>query len=127
MKIASTIAALFLFAASAFAGTGKVTLAWDPITDPTVTEVKVYFGTASGVYGTPIVLTIVPPATTLPTQTTVPNLNNGATYFFAITAVALEPDSSLLESLFSNEVSTKIPFAPPAAPTNLKITNTAAK
>ena len=125
-KLAALFSILFL-ALSAFAGTGKVTLAWDPITDPTVTSVKVYFGTASGVYGTPLVVAPVPPSTTVPTTVTVTGLNNGTTYFFAVTAVATEFDLSILESGFSAEVSAKVPFAPPSAPTNLKITNTAAK
>jgi hypothetical protein len=129
MKIKALFTSLLLIAGSAFAGsTGKVSLAWDATTDPTITEVKIYYGTASGVYGTtPIVLPIVPPATSVPTTVTVTGLVNSTTYFFAATYVGAEPDGTFLESLFSNEVNTKVPYAPPAAPTNLKEVSAVAK
>ena len=74
-----------------------VTLQWDPNSESDLAGYKIYFGTASGVYGTPI---------TIGTQTsvTVTGLAPG-TYFFAVTAFT----TAGLESGFSNEVSKTIP------------------
>jgi hypothetical protein len=73
---------------------GDVSLAWDPSVSEGVTGYKVYFGSSSGDYGTPI---------TIPNQTsyTVADLPSG-TYYFAVTAFNATGD----ESGFSNEVST---------------------
>jgi hypothetical protein len=77
-----------------------VTLAWDANTEPDLAGYKIYFGTASGVYGAPVTVG-------LQTTYTVTNLAPG-TWFFAVTAI----NNSGLESGFSNEVSTTISGTP---------------
>jgi fibronectin type 3 domain-containing protein len=71
-----------------------VTLAWDPPADPRITGYKVYVGTASGVYSTPIDVGNV-------TSYTLIGLTPGTVYYFVVTTY----DSSGIESVFSNEVS----------------------
>lgn len=78
---------------------GTVTLTWNANTESDVAGYKVYRGTGSGTYGAP--LTTLPKTTTSYTAT---GLQNGTTYFFAITAY----DSAGNESPFSNEVSKSI-------------------
>ena len=72
-----------------------VSLAWDASTSTGITGYKVYVGTASGTYGSPVAIG---------NQTTyaVTGLSAG-TYYFAVTAT-----TSSAESGFSNEVSTTI-------------------
>ena len=77
---------------------GQATLAWDPITNPSVTGCKFYTGTASRVYGTPVDVGFV-------TTYTVKGLLSGHTYYFAVTAY----NSSKQESGFSNEVTYTVP------------------
>jgi hypothetical protein len=72
----------------------QVVLAWDPNTEPTLAGYKVYVGTASGVYSTPINVGNV-------TTYTVLNLAPGSVYFFVVTAF----DVNGFESGWSNEVS----------------------
>jgi len=86
------IAALLWLACAAPALAADVTLAWDANTESNLAGYKVYYGTASRVYGTPI---------TIGTQTTytVTGLTPG-TYYFAVTAY----NTSGLESGYSNEV-----------------------
>ncbi len=84
---------------------GSVTLMWDapttnadgtPLTD--LNGYKIYYGTSSGSYGTPINVSDVNA-----TNYTVDSLSSG-TWCFAITAY----DTSLNESDYSNEVCTNI-------------------
>jgi len=94
------LAAIIFFALGATALASDVTLAWDANTETNLAGYKLYYGTASGVYGAPIVIG---------TQTTytVTGLAPG-TYYFAVTAYNTEG----LESGFSNEVSTTIGASP---------------
>lgn len=91
-----------------------VTLAWDANSEPDLAGYKVYRGTVSGTYGTPVTL----PLSALPNpsapQWTSPSLANGR-YYFAVTAY----NTAGLESGYSNEVSTTI-ATPPAPPRNLR-------
>ena len=81
-----------------------VQLTWDLVPGMSY---NVYFGVASGGYTNKVAVGQTNYATvTLPAR--------GATYYFAVTAMA-----NGLESEFSNEVSFT-PAQPPAAPTNLK-------
>lgn len=76
---------------------GTVTLTWDPSTTTNLAGYKVYMGTASGGYSSPITVGNV-------TSYTISNLGIGNTYYFAVT----DYSSSGLESGFSNEVSKSI-------------------
>jgi len=72
-------------------------LAWDPNAESNLAGYKVYVGTASSVYGTPVDVGLV-------TTFEVINLTKGQTYYFAVTAY-----NSAGESGDSNEVSKTIP------------------
>ena len=76
---------------------GTATLTWDPSTATNLAGYKVYMGTASGGYSSPITVGNV-------TSYTISNLGIGNTYYFAVT----DYSSSGLESGFSNEVSKSI-------------------
>ncbi len=97
---------------TAVAFAGDAVLSWDPNTEPDLAGYKVYSGTASGIYGTPI------DTGNLTTQT-VTGLSSG-TYFFAVTAY----DTSGNESGFSNEVSKTISTSDPTPPILAAITPT---
>ena len=84
---------------------GSLALAWDPVNDPRVAGYKVHYGTSSGNYTAQMEAGNV-------TTSTVPNLVDGATYYFAVTAY----DGSLVQSGFSNEVAGTVPAAPGGAP-----------
>jgi hypothetical protein len=71
-----------------------ITLVWDPNTEPNLAGYKVYVGTASGVYSTPIDVGNV-------TSYVVPGLTAGTLYYFVVSAY----DLSSNESGRSNEVS----------------------
>ena len=75
----------------------KATLSWDPNAGSDLTGYKVYVGTASSVYGTPVDVGLV-------TTFEVINLSKGQTYFFTVTAY-----NSAGESGYSNEGSKTIP------------------
>jgi hypothetical protein len=78
-------------------GTGhaaQATLAWDPNTEADIAGYKVYYGAASKNYGWSVDVGKV-------TTFTVPNLNDGVTYYFAATAY----NTAKVESTFSGEVS----------------------
>jgi hypothetical protein len=90
------IATLLILACSAPAIAADVTLTWDPNGESNLAGYKLYYGNASGVYGTPITLGIQ-------TTYTITSLPPG-TYFFALKAL----NTLGLESGFSNEVSTTI-------------------
>ena len=71
-----------------------IKLAWDPNTESDLAGYKVYYGPASGTYGTPLNVGNV-------TTYTLTGLTYGQTYFIAVTAY----DTSDRESGYSNEVS----------------------
>lgn len=72
------------------------TLAWNAVTDPSLSGYNVKVGTASGLYSRTITVGNV-------TSYTVDSLTNGTTYYFTVTAY-----NSAGESLPSNEVSKSI-------------------
>ena len=90
------IFALLFF--TSIAQAGQVSLAWDPNTQSTLGGYKVYYGQASGNYSTNVDVGEQ-------TSYTVTNLQDGAQYYFAITAY---DTTRTIESGFSNEVSTTI-------------------
>src|ERR1039458_4473272 len=95
--LCGTFAALAPLAAFA---TGTVTLAWDPSTGTNIiANYNVYYGVASATY-----TNVAAAGTNL--TVSVSNLVEGATYYFAATAV----DTFGLESDYSTEVSTLIPI-----------------
>ncbi len=87
---------------SSVLGTQSVTLAWNPVTNASVTGYNVYYGSASGNYtnvtsvGNVIIATIS-------------GLTEGATYYFATTTLS----ASGLESAYSSEVTYTVPNAAP--------------
>ena len=83
---------LFIFSQDIFAA--QIKLAWDANTESDLAGYKVYCGTTSGTYGTPIDAGNV-------TTYTLAGLTLGQTYFIAVTAY----DTSTNESGYSNEVS----------------------
>ena len=76
----------------------QVTLAWDANTSPSIAGYKVYYGSASGSYSYGIDVGNV-------TSYTVPNLQDGTTYYFVMT----DYDNSGQESGYSNQVSNSAP------------------
>ena len=114
MKQAILILSLILLCLPAYAITfrqnpdGTVTLAWDANSETDLAGYKVYWGSTSGTYGTPVTLGKV-------TTFTTPKLANG-TWFFAVTA----HNTGGLESGFSNEVTCIVNVAP-NPPANLRI------
>ncbi|MBP1689088.1 MAG: depolymerase family esterase, partial [Deltaproteobacteria bacterium] len=97
------IALLLLLGTQALAG--SLALAWDPVNDPRVAGYKVHYGTSAGNYTAQIDAGNV-------ATSTVPNLADGATYYFAVTAY----DGSLVQSGFSNEVVGTVSAGAPVAP-----------
>ncbi|ULA67165.1 MAG: Fibronectin type-III domain-containing protein [Nitrospira sp.] len=77
--------------------TTTATLSWMPNTDSDLAGYKVYMGTSSGLYGTPVDVGNV-------TTYTAGNLTVGTTYYFTVTAY----DQSKNESLHSSEVNKSI-------------------
>ena len=77
---------------------GQISLAWDPNTQSTLGGYKVYYGQASGNYSTNVDVGEQ-------TSYTVANLQDGAQYYFAVTAY---DTTRTIESGFSNEVSATI-------------------
>jgi hypothetical protein len=77
------------------AHSAQLTLAWDPNTEADLAGYKIYYGTASGVYGSPINVGNV-------TTYTLTGLIQGQTYFITATAC----DTSNNESGYSNELNT---------------------
>ena len=78
-------------------GNSSASLTWNAVTSQNLAGYKVYFGKASGVYGTPIDVGKV-------TSYVVGNLTTGTTYYFAVTSY----NGSGVESTPSNEVSKSI-------------------
>ncbi len=93
---------LFLFSLVFFSpSTGfsaQVSLAWDPNTEPNLARYKLQYGTSSRNYNQII-------DTGLNVTRTVTNLNDGLTYYFAVTAENTEGASSA----YSNEVTFSAP------------------
>lgn len=89
---------LLAWALSGPAFAAQVSLAWNASTSTAVTGYYVYYGTASRNYPNRVGVGNV-------TSYTVPNLNAGQTYYFAVTA----HDASMAESPHSNEVFTTTP------------------
>lgn len=78
--------------------TGTIaSLTWSAVTDTSLAGYKVYVGTASGRYGTPLDVGNL-------TSYTASNLSLGTTYYFVVTSY----NSSGSESPYSNEVSKSI-------------------
>ena len=96
------VALLLFVAVPAFGGT--TTLAWDPVTSPSLVGYMVYYGPGAGNY---------PSSIDVGNTTTyaVSNLVEGATYHFAATAY----DASHTESGFSNDVSATVSYSAPVA------------
>ena len=88
---------VFFLAWSGHAMAGSATVRWQPNTEPDLQGYRVYYGTASKDYGAPIDVGNV-------TSYTITGLDEGRTYYFAVTAV----DTSGNESGFSSEVSKTI-------------------
>jgi len=93
---------LMLMAVRAFAG--SVALAWDPVSSPALAGYVVYYGPIAGSYTSKIDVGNT-------TVRTVPNLTDGGTYHFAVTAY----DASHKETGFSNDVTITLPAGPPVA------------
>jgi len=98
-KAASPIAPVLNTATS---GNAQVALSWSTVTGATSYSVK--YGTATGVYGTPVVVGNL-------TSYTVPGLTNGTTYYFVVTASNAGGTSSN-----SNQLSAVPQVASPIAP-----------
>jgi len=101
---------LALLAVRAFAG--QATLAWDPSTDPAVTGYSVHYGLASRSYTTKL---DVGKQSTY----TVVNLQEGKTYYYAVSA----RDAAGNQSAFSNEASSTVPYAAPSATLGANVTS----
>ena len=114
--ISVAVSTLILFFYNTNVFSAQITLAWDPNTEPDLAGYKVYYGTASRVYGSPIILGKV-------TTYTLAGLTQGQNYFYSVTA----RDTSGNDSDYSNEVS-GVPSEPTQAytvttnPSGLQIT-----
>jgi hypothetical protein len=104
------LAVLFILICSIPALAGDVTLAWDAVTATGLAGYKVYYGTASRSYGTPL---LTGNQTTYTVNSSY--LSSGHTYYFAVTAY----DTSGNESGYSNEVSKAILAAPDTTPPSI--------
>lgn len=105
-----TLSLSFFFANYALAGTA--TVSWNANTESDLAGYKIYYGTSPrtsscppGDYASSVNIGNV-------TSYTFPNLTNGATYYFSITAF----DTSNNESCFSSEVNKIIPVPDTTAP-----------
>jgi hypothetical protein len=80
---------------------GTISLAWDSNTDADLAGYKVYYRTASGVYGVPIDVGMATQSSGT-TYYTLTGLTKGETYYIVVTAYdsSVPPD----ESVHSNEV-----------------------
>lgn len=100
------LALLFLLGTLQGLSAAEVQLAWDTVADSRVAVYEVHYGSQSGSYGNRLDSTT--------TSASVPNLQAGSSYFFAVKAC----DSARAAcSAYSNEVSTTIPaeVTPPVA------------
>ena len=96
------LAFIFLCAPAA-SWAASVTLRWDANTEPDIASYNLYYGTASRTYGLPL-----PAGNT--TSYTVDNLDEGRTYYFALTAL----DTSGNESGYSSEITANATSTEPA-------------
>ena len=96
--IASIILMLFVTLTASWVFAGSATISWQANTEADLQEYRLYTGTVSRTYGFP---TTVGKVTTY----TKDGLEEGITYYFAVTAV----DTSGNESAFSQEVHKTIP------------------
>ena len=103
-SILTAIVILLITAVTSFAA--DVPLEWDENPSPYVVGYNLYFGTESGVYGTPVP---VVDGTTV----TIPDLLDGGKYYFAVSAY-----SETTESPQSEEISYTVPLE---APGGLKV------
>ena len=85
---------------------GQATVAWDANPDPAVAGYMVYYSQTSGNYSGKI-------DAGKQTAYTVPNLQDGRTYYYAVTAY----DLARAESAFSNEVSATVSSTSVGTPT----------
>jgi hypothetical protein len=94
-------------------GDGFVKLSWDPNPEPSLSHYNIYGGKAS----TPTTR-MAQAFDLLNTSVEIQDLENGATYYFRVTAV----DANFVESDFSDEAraTPKAADPPPAAPQNLQ-------
>jgi hypothetical protein len=97
---------LFLSLASQAKATGSITVQWDPDPAPDIAGYRVLYGPSSGNYAEQIDVGNT-------TAATVPNLADGRTYFFVVTAYTTVE----MESPPSNEVSARVGGAPTPTPT----------
>jgi PKD repeat protein len=103
-RFASAFLLLVLLAVSVRAFAGSAALAWDPVNSTSLSGYMLHYGPSAGNYTAKTDVGRV-------TSFTLPNLVDGATYHFAVTAY----DASRIESGFSNNVSKTIPNAAPVA------------
>jgi hypothetical protein len=92
---------LSLTALSTTVQAGSVSLAWNASTTPFVAGYKTYYGTASGAYTASV-------NADANLTATVTGLTPGVVYYFAATAY----DSNGVESVFSNELTNRLPILP---------------
>ncbi len=88
-----------------YAIAGSVQLTWQANSEPDLNEYRVYYGSSSRAYGTPVPVGNV-------TSYTLSGLQEGSTYYLAVTAV----DTSDNESGYSNEVVKQIVSNEPPPP-----------
>jgi hypothetical protein len=101
----SVLLAVFCFPVSAWPA--DVRLAWQPNTEADLAGYKIHYGAASGSYSATLDVGNVIAAT-------IPNLSEGATYYFSATAY----NTAAVSSGYSNEVSYTVPVSnrEPSAP-----------
>ena len=95
MRLKFLAASFFILSTAVPGWAASVKLAWDPVTDPTVVGYKVHYGTKPGKYSQTIRV-----EGRLNTKAEVINLEEGKTYFFAITSI----DLMGRESAYSPEI-----------------------
>jgi hypothetical protein len=102
--LAGVLVTLFLFTAFTLSvkAQAKVTLAWNPSSDPLVAGFNIYYGGANGVYTNKL-------SAGAATSLTISNLVIGATYYFAATTYS----AAGAESALSSGVAYTVPVPPP--------------
>jgi fibronectin type 3 domain-containing protein len=104
-RFLALVLACFAGGAGRLQASQSVVLTWNPSPSPGLIGYNVFFGTQSGVYFDSILITNE-------TSVTIPGLEDGQTYYFAVTAV----DGSYSESPVSNEAVYTVP-----APTSIAL------
>jgi fibronectin type 3 domain-containing protein len=89
-------------------GAKQITVSWTAV--PEAASYKVYFGTATGVYGTPVTVTGA-------TSYTLTNLMDNTTYYVAISSVDVAANESAKSTEISSKTKDTTPPAPPSKPT----------